>query len=306
MVLLGATVLAACSDLGDPPTDPDPDKNDAPVVAAVMPDSGAVGDTVSISGTDFGDVAGSVMLGAANMTIVSWNDLLVRSIVPEGAVTGSIRLLNAGGTSNAVSFRVGSGGGGGHPLPVISDIVPLRTVVGDTLWLNGTGFGTDPGDLRVELAAASGRVEAPILSWADTQVLVEIPQTAVAGLVTVTDGDRSTEGIDFDVAPELISFGSDLLNAQRTQGLFVAQGCSACHFDRQFGNNGFSVGNPTDIRAGGIHGPAAVPRHAEQSLIIRVLKGIEPGIQRMPQGGEMPAAQIRIVEDWINQGMRDN
>jgi hypothetical protein len=129
----------------------------------------------------------------------------------------------------------------------------------------------------------------------------------VSGEVTVTDGEESTDGLAFEVAPRLISFSGDLLNTARTQGIFARYGCSSCHFARPGGDSGFSVANPSDIRAGGNHGPAAIPRRAHQSLMIRVLEGIEPGIDRMPRGGEMmPAEQIAVVEDWINQGMRDN
>ena len=307
LCVLGITALVACSDLGDPPTDPEVEKEDSPIITAVVPDSGAVGDTVRVEGENFGSNAGSAMLGSLSMTVASWSDQVVRLVVPEGAVTGMIRLQSSAGASNSVPFRVRRGdGGGGGVLPVIEEIVPLRTVAGDTLWMAGTGFGSEPGDWSIEFAETGGRVAAAILSWTDTEVMVEVPASAVSGEVTVTDGEQTTAGFAFEVAPRLISFSGDLLNSARTQGIFAANGCSSCHFDRQSGNNGFSVANPTDIRSGGNHGPAAIPRRAHQSLVIRVLKGIEPGIERMPQGGEMPAAQLSVVEDWINQGMRDN
>jgi len=307
LAVVAAAALWACSDMGDPLTDPEPEKQDTPLILAVVPDSGAIGDTIRVEGENFGDEAGTVTLGSQPMEIAFWSDARVRAVVPDGASTGPLRVQSVAGASNAVSFRVRSPGGGGGHLPVIEAIVPRRTVAGDTLWISGSGFGSDPGGLRVEFAASSGRVEAAVLDWSDAQVMVEVPQDAATGEVTVTDGARSTPGIEFEVAPRLISFRADLRNDTATAGVLVRNACASCHFDRPTGISGFSVQTPADIRLGGSRGPVGVPRHPEESRLIRVMRGTDPVVPRMPDGGfQVPDADIRIVEDWIYQGMRDN
>lgn len=307
LAVFGAATFVACSDMGDPLTDPDTGEDTAPRITAVVPDSGAAGDTVSVDGENFGQVAGTATLGSRLMEIALWTDQRVRVVVPKKAATGPIRVQSTEGASNPVSFRIRTPGGGGGDLPVMEGIVPIRTVAGDTLWITGTGFGSAPAGLSVEFASAGGRVAAAILGWADTEVMVEVPQGATSGLVTVTDGAQSSDGIEFDVAPRLISFRGDL-NSQGSSGIFAEYGCSSCHFDRPTGISGFSVGSAADIRLGGQRGSAAVPRHPEQSRLIRVMRGTDPVVPRMPDPGILHVAEedIQVVEDWIYQGMRNN
>lgn len=308
LAVVAAAALWACSDMGDPLTDPEPEKDDTPLILAVVPDSGAAGDTIRVDGENFGDEAGTVMLGSRSMEIAFWTNGQVRAVVPKEAATGPLRVQSAAGASNAVTFRVRTpGGGGGGKLPVIEAIVPRRTVAGDTLWISGSGFGAAPGPLRVEFAAKSGRIAAAVLGWSDAEVMVEVPQEAATGEVTVTDGSQSTPGIAFELASRLISFRGDLSNGQGSAGILVRNACSSCHFDRATGISGFSVQNAADIRIGGLRGPVGLPRHPEESRIIRVMRGTDPIVPRMPDGGfQVPEEDIRVVEDWIYQGMRDN
>ena len=189
--------------------------------------------------------------------------------------------------------------------PRISAIVPVRTVVGDTVQVTGTGFGAAPGDLEIVFAAADGRVAAEVVSWSDTAVRVLVPATAVDGdLVVRRDREASASGLRFSVAPRLVSFASDLRAAGAP---FQRQGCNSCHFSQNGGESGFSVASPADIRAGGQRGPGAIPRRADESLIIQAVRGLRSDLPRMPLGGNaVPEEEIQLIEDWINQGMRDN
>ena len=307
LAVVAAAALWACSDMGDPLTIPEPEKNDTPLILAVVPDSGAAGDTIRVDGENFGDAAGTVMLGSQSMEIAFWSNGQVRAVVPEDAATGSLRVQSEAGMSNPVSFRVRTPGGGGGKLPVIEAIVPLRTVAGDTLWISGSGFGNAPGGLQVEFASTTGRIEAAVLGWSDAEVMVEVPEGAATGDVSVTDGSQSTPGIAFELAPRLVSFRGDLSNGQGSAGILVRNACSSCHFDRPTGISGFSVQNAADVRLGGLRGAVGVPRHPEQSRLIRVMRGTDPLVPRMPDGGfQVPDEDIRVVEDWIYQGMRDN
>lgn len=187
-------------------------------------------------------------------------------------------------------------------LPALTKLVPVRTVVGDTVRIEGIGFGTDPAGRTIQFGGTGfsrAAVEAVVVSWGDDEIVVLVPEGAAAGNVRMEDEGRFSQGLAFDVAPEVVSFEHLL------ETLFVPQGCESCHFGSS-GNNGFSVLTPDDIREGGQNGPAAIPRRAAESLI--VLKVTNPPFgDRMPQGSPpISASQLLLLSDWINQGMRDN
>ena len=191
------------------------------------------------------------------------------------------------------------------PFPAALELVPVRTVVGDTVDVVGTGFGEAPEDLEVVFTSADGGKVAEVVSWSDTQIRALVPVGAMDGDLVFRRGDEeSPSGLPFSVAPRLVSFQADL----RAVGApFQLQGCNSCHFGPSGGESGFSVARPADIRAGGVRGPGAVPRRAAESLIIQAMRGVRSDLPRMPLGGNpVPEAQIQLVEDWINQGMRDN
>jgi len=189
----------------------------------------------------------------------------------------------------------------GAPLAEIQSIVPPRTVAGDTVRVVGTGFGDMPGSTSVRFASVSGGTDAEVLSWSDGEVVVVVPDDAISGDLVAADGDRLGAPAFFDVAPAIVSFQTDL------GPIFQRQGCRSCHFDRATGTNGFSVATVADILAGGDHGPAAVPRRTEESLLSQVVRGTALDVPRMPYlGNPMPESEILLIEDWIHQGMRDN
>ena len=80
----------------------------------------------------------------------------------------------------------------------------------------------------------------------------------------------------------------------------LAQHCLACHGpDSQL--SGLNLSTLEGLLAGGArHGPAIVPGHPEQSVLIRVLEGdLTPS---MPLGAaRLPGGKIRAIEKWIEQ-----
>lgn len=192
--------------------------------------------------------------------------------------------------------------------PRLADLVPRRTVVGDTVRVIGEGFGATAGEFEIVFRTGGPDAAiADIVAWSDTEVGVRVPGGAVDGEVAVRrvgGAEPLSPGIPFAVAPRLVSFRDDLRAAGAP---FQRQGCNSCHFDRNGGESNFSVARPSDIRIGGLHGPAALPRRSQESLIIMAMRGTAKDVPRMPFGGNpMPEDQIRLIADWIDQGMRDN
>ena len=62
------------------------------------PTYGRPGDTLTISGTDFGAAAGTVSVGGAAAAVTSWSDTRITVTVPAGAAFGKVAVTNASAT----------------------------------------------------------------------------------------------------------------------------------------------------------------------------------------------------------------
>lgn len=101
--LAAAAILVSCTDAGNEPA------SLSPVITAVIPDSGSVGDTIRIVGSGFGSSRGSSVLtigGVGATGVIQWTDTLIRTPVPSGAVSGVVQVSTGSAQSNAVAFRV--------------------------------------------------------------------------------------------------------------------------------------------------------------------------------------------------------
>lgn len=108
-----AAILIACGGPtgggpggGDPgPTEPLP-----PTITELSTTVAARGETISISGTDFGDNAGSLTIGGVPATITAWTATAVEATVPETAPNGwtEVSLSAPGGVVTQPDFFVGA------------------------------------------------------------------------------------------------------------------------------------------------------------------------------------------------------
>ena len=80
-----------------------------PYISGLSPNSGPVGTSVIIAGTNFGMTQGSstVTLNGASLSPTNWTDTSIAIVVPLDATTGNIIIVTAyGGASNAAEFMV--------------------------------------------------------------------------------------------------------------------------------------------------------------------------------------------------------
>lgn len=78
----------------------------------------------------------------------------------------------------------------------------------------------------------------------------------------------------------------------------LAERCYSCHSDgRQRGD--LRVDSMEALLAGGESGPALVPGHADQSLLIEAIRYES---YQMPPGGRMPDEEIDVLVRWIDSG----
>ena len=79
-----------------------------PNITGLSPTSGAVGTTVTISGTSFGSTPGSVTFNGTAAIPTNWTSGSITVPVPAGATTGNVVVTVGGIISNGVSFTVQS------------------------------------------------------------------------------------------------------------------------------------------------------------------------------------------------------
>lgn len=196
----------------------------------------------------------------------------------------------------AGNLRVDASG----PAPEITALVPGRTVVGDTLLIEGRNFGSTSG--RVLFTSEASQTPAQIVDWEETRIRALVPDAATDGPVRVEALGQESEPVVFSVAPRRVTLTQDL------HPLFQRKGCEACHFGSG-GSGGFSVITHADLlRGGGLsRGTAVIPRRSGSSVMVLKVLTPPPFGDRMPQGSPpLTEAEVRLFEDWIDQGARND
>src|ERR1700735_3704843 len=89
----------------------------APSITSLSPTSGAVGSSVTITGTNFGSTQGTSTVkfhGTTATTIGSWSATSIVATVPTGATTGNVVVAVSGTSSNGVTFTLSGTYGNGY------------------------------------------------------------------------------------------------------------------------------------------------------------------------------------------------
>lgn len=194
--------------------------------------------------------------------------------------------------------------GGTNPPPAggarIDALVPARTFAGDTLRIQGAGFGPSAGGAEVRFASGAGGTVAAALvagaAWTDADLAVIVPAGAATGSVVVRRDGVDGTGKTFTLVDE-VSYTQDVTP------IFQRYGCVSCHG----GTNGLEV-TPRGalLRGDSDHGPVVRLRDAAGSVLIRKMQPSPPFGDRMPLGGQVSAVDLQTIADWIDQGGRDN
>jgi hypothetical protein len=149
-----------------------------PVVNSFSPTSGAVGQSVTVTGTGFTG-ATSVKFGATSAAFVVNSGTSIGTTVPAGAVSGPISVTTPSGTGvSATSFTV-TGGGGGGGAPVVSSFSPTSGPVGQAVQVTGSAF---TGATAVKF----GGVAASFVVTSNTRIDTTVPAGAATGPISVT------------------------------------------------------------------------------------------------------------------------
>ena len=165
-----------------------------PSITSVSPTWGPVGASVTITGTNFGSSqgTGTVSFNGTAAAVTSWSATSIDATVPSGATTGNIVVFASGVYSNGVSFTVS---------PSINSLSPTSGLVGTTVTITGSNFGTTQGTSSVTF---NGATAAPT-SWSSTSIATIVPTQATTGPVVVTVGGFASSGVTFTVTTHITS-----------------------------------------------------------------------------------------------------
>ena len=163
-----------------------------PIISGLTPESGGVGQQITVTGTSFGATQGSSTIsvnGVAATSVTSWSNTQIVAAVPSTATSGPVAVVvNSISSNTNFPFTVYH--------PVISSVSPPAGQVGATVTISGTGFGN--GYAATSKVTFNG-VSASILNWVDQSIQVYVPSGATSGPLIVTEVGINSNSIQFAV-----------------------------------------------------------------------------------------------------------
>ena len=163
-----------------------------PAITNISPASGAVGASVTITGTGLldGEGNGVVTFNGIPAAILSQSSTSIQVDVPAGATTGPVSVHANGDTVKSfVNFTVTS--------PQISGINPKYGAPASPITITGINFGATQGNSVVTVGGAPSYVA----SWSNTAISILVPSRATTGNIVVTVGGISSNGEPFTFYP---------------------------------------------------------------------------------------------------------
>jgi len=237
-----------------------------PSITSIIPTSGPVGTSVTITGSGFGSSqqASAVGFNGLGAFPTSWSATSIVVPVPTGATSGNVVVSVVGMASNGVSFTVTP------PPPSVTSLNPTSGAVGTSVTIAGTNFSATQGTSTVTFNGTAGTPT----SWSATTIVVPVPTGATTGPLLVNVGAAFANGGTFTVTPALSPSITSLSPTSGTLGALVTitgtnfgatQGTSYVTF------NGV-VATPTSWTATTVVAP--VPSGATTGNVVVIVGGI--------------------------------
>lgn len=159
------------------------------------PDSGPVGQTVTLYGTGFSATPSqnAVTFNGVSATVTSATSTQIVTSLPATATTGTIAVTTpSGSATSSTSFTVVA-----SSTPTLSGFSPTSGVAGTSVTVSGTNFDTTANRNRLLFNA----VPAVISTASATSLSTSVPASATSGKVSVsTINGSATSTTDFVVA----------------------------------------------------------------------------------------------------------
>lgn len=168
-----------------------------PQISGLGPTTGIAGTQVTVTGSSFGALQGTVILNGTSASILSWADTQIVITVPSNTASGpvAVTVLGVGASVNNPVFTV--------PGPVVGSITPNNGMPGTGVTIFGSGFGATQG---TSILTFNGLNATSITSWSDTQIVAVVPSNTETGPVLVkTFAGASNNNVIFTVPTPVIS-----------------------------------------------------------------------------------------------------
>lgn len=166
-----------------------------PVITSLSPDNGPVEQWVTIYGSNFGETPGTVVFYSNIIgrvigcpTEAVWHDNYIITEVPEGALTGNLKIITANNlVSNEKLFTVNN-------KPLGPGLCDLQDLNGETKSVGSNGEGVQAIGVRFEseqglnnlvFNPSQNAIIADPTDWTDTKIISTIPLNATNGSVYV-------------------------------------------------------------------------------------------------------------------------
>jgi|GEM_PF-1710317 len=177
-------------------------------VTGLNPLSGYYGDTVVISGTDFGihNVDDDYVFFPTDSserieaTILSWEDTEIQCVVPLGAITGRVQVEIASTVAESdEDFTILN--------PFLISVSPKYASYNEEIRILGDNLTDTPGP--ADGVTFPGDVFIPygtgfFVSWSDTEIIMRVPPAIGAdGEITARVAEEDTNGVGFSVRPAI-------------------------------------------------------------------------------------------------------
>jgi hypothetical protein len=164
----------------------------APTITAIAPATGAVGATVTVTGTNLTGATGLTLNGVAVSGYTVVNGTTITFVVPAGATTGAIAVTTPGGTAtSSTSFTVSTP----TAAPTITSFSPATAAVGATVTITGTDL-TGATAVTLNGVAITGYTVVN-----GTTITFVVPTGATSGTIAVTTpGGTATSSTSFTVS----------------------------------------------------------------------------------------------------------
>ncbi len=166
-----------------------------PRIRSISPSSGVPGDTIMVSGSNFGPIAAELSLGDTGVLPLTWNDTFIQFQLPNiAAGKYAVQLTTSTAATARGSVTVLP------PPPKISRILPTSGAPGTTVLIDGFNFGDQQGGNTITIGGQSPE----IVSWSNERIAIKIPALAPKGYpiqLTTISGQAKAK---FTVKPLLL------------------------------------------------------------------------------------------------------
>lgn len=176
----------------------------SPTITSFNPTSGTVGETITLTGTNFDTTPSSniVRFNGTTAVVSSSTSTQITTTVPVGATTGTITVEVNGETGiSGSNFTVIS------TTPTITIFNPTSGMIGETVTITGTNFDTTPENNIVRFNG----IVANVNNSTSTEIITMVPNGATTGLISVeVNGETAYSSSNFDVTSPVITSFSPL------------------------------------------------------------------------------------------------